>query len=270
MALLALWETSERSDNDSAPTFYPIVSYRDAQAALDWLQQAFGFEKLFATPGADGAIAHAELSFGSGVLMLNTASAAGAQAEDWRDATESVYVAVEDPDAHCARARAAGAESRGARGDGLRLARVLGASLEGRHWHFGTYRPFPSGHELATAKDVLRSAQAAAEGALHQPVPVARRVLAGEGERPHRARQLLGVERRGAGPSRNAPFAQGSSCQVVSSGSAGSSRSSGRSAETAPSHVAGPAHTRSRSSAPGVPAKEARKGAGLPSGPSCV
>ena len=37
-------------------------------------------------------------------------------------------------------------------------------------------------------KDVLRSAQAAAEGALHQPVPVARRVLAGEGQRSHRAR----------------------------------------------------------------------------------
>ena len=129
-----------------APTFYPIVSYRDAQAALDWLQQAFGFEKLFATPGADGAIAHAELSFGSGVLMLNTASAAGAQAEDWRDATESVYVAVEDPDAHCARARAAGAEiTRELEETDYGSREYSARDLEGRHWHFGTYRPVPSG-----------------------------------------------------------------------------------------------------------------------------
>ena len=129
-----------------APTFYPIVSYRDAQAALDWLQEAFGFKKLFATPGADGAIAHAELSFGSGVLMLNTASAAGAQAEDWRDATDSVYVAVDDPDAHCERARGAGAEiTRELEETDYGSREYSARDLEGHHWHFGTYRPSPSG-----------------------------------------------------------------------------------------------------------------------------
>jgi uncharacterized glyoxalase superfamily protein PhnB len=129
-----------------APTFYPIVSYRVAQAALDWLQEAFGFEKLFATPGPDGAIAHAELSFGTGVVMLNTARAAGEQASDWRDATRSVYVAVEDADAHCERARAAGAEiTRGLEDTDYGSREYSVRDLEGHHWHFGTYRPSPGG-----------------------------------------------------------------------------------------------------------------------------
>jgi uncharacterized glyoxalase superfamily protein PhnB len=129
-----------------APTFYPIVSYRDAQAALDWLREAFGFEKLFATPGPDGTIAHAELSFGTGVVMLNTARAAGAEAPDWRDATQSVYVAVEDADAHCERARAAGSEITRELEDTEYGSREYSArDLEGHHWHFGTYRPSPGG-----------------------------------------------------------------------------------------------------------------------------
>ncbi|MGH3012866.1 MAG: VOC family protein [Gaiellaceae bacterium] len=129
-----------------APTFYPIVSYRDAQAALSWLQEAFGFESLFATPGPDGTIAHAELSFDTGVVMVNTARAAGEQTPDWRDATQSVYVAVEDADAHCERARAAGAEiTRELENTEYGSREYSARDLEGHHWHFGTYRPAPAG-----------------------------------------------------------------------------------------------------------------------------
>lgn len=129
-----------------APTFYPIVSYRDAQAALDWLGEAFGFDKLFATPGPDDTIAHAELSFGSGVVMVNTARAAGAGSPDWRDAAQSVYVAVEDTEAHYERAQAAGAEITRELEDTEYGSREYSArDLEGHHWHFGTYRPSPAG-----------------------------------------------------------------------------------------------------------------------------
>ena len=129
-----------------APTFYPIVSYRDAQAALDWLGEAFGFDKLFATPGPDDTIAHAELSFGSGVVMVNTARAAGAGSPDWRDAAQSVYVAVEDTEAHYERALAAGAEITRELEDTEYGSREYSArDLEGHHWHFGTYRPSPAG-----------------------------------------------------------------------------------------------------------------------------
>jgi uncharacterized glyoxalase superfamily protein PhnB len=126
-----------------APTFYPVLSYRDAPAALAWLQEAFGFEQLFATPGPDGSVAHAELGFGTGVVMLNTGAGA-AQPADWRQAAQSVYVAVDDPDAHCGRARAAGAEITRELEDTDYGSREYSArDPEGHHWHFGTYRPAP-------------------------------------------------------------------------------------------------------------------------------
>jgi uncharacterized glyoxalase superfamily protein PhnB len=128
---------------DARPTVYPVLSYRDAAAALDWLQKAFGFEQLFATPGEDGTIVHAELSAGNGVIMLGSGAGPNASA-DWRSVPQSVYVAVEDTDAHYARARAAGAEITREPEDLDYGSREYSArDLEGHHWHFGTYRPGP-------------------------------------------------------------------------------------------------------------------------------
>jgi uncharacterized glyoxalase superfamily protein PhnB len=128
---------------ETRPSFYPIVTYRDAQGAIDWLHEAFGFEKLFATPGEDGKVVHAELSFGTGILMVGTGSGPD-PAWDWRSAPQSVYVAVEDPDAHCERARAAGAEITRELEDMEYGSREYSArDLEGHSWHFGTYRPAP-------------------------------------------------------------------------------------------------------------------------------
>jgi len=128
---------------DSRPTIYPILTYRDAAGAIDWLQQAFGFEQLFATPNPDGTIAHAEMSFGTGVIMLGTGQGPAATPE-WRTAPQSVYVAVEDADAHCAHARAAGVEIIRELEDMDYGSREYSArDLEGHYWHFGTYRPAP-------------------------------------------------------------------------------------------------------------------------------
>ena len=119
-------------------------------------------------------------------------------------------------------------------------------------------------------EDVRGRTLAAAKGALHLPVPVAGGVLARKGQGLHRPGQLVGVEREACERAEYAPCAHGSSRQVERSGAAPSSSSSGRSAATEATQVPGPAHTRSRSSAPGVPANEAANGAGPPSGPSCV
>jgi uncharacterized glyoxalase superfamily protein PhnB len=122
-------------------TIYPVLTYRDAPAALDWLQRALGFEKLFATPGPDGGIVHAELSFGTGIVMLGNGPGPSPDA-DWRSAAQSVYVAVEGADAHCERARAAGAVITREPEDLDYGSREYSArDLEGHHWHFGTYRP---------------------------------------------------------------------------------------------------------------------------------
>jgi len=51
----------------------PALRYRDAAAAIDWLCSAFGFEKQMVVPGPDGTIAHAQLTFGNGMIMIGSA-----------------------------------------------------------------------------------------------------------------------------------------------------------------------------------------------------
>ena len=130
---------------DARPTVYPVLAYRDAAAAFDWLPEAFGFAQLFATADEDGRIVHAELSFGTGVIMLGSGGGPNGTA-DCRSSPQSVYIAVEDADAHCARARAAGGEiTREPEDTGYGSREYSARDLEGHHWHFGTYRPTPKG-----------------------------------------------------------------------------------------------------------------------------
>jgi uncharacterized glyoxalase superfamily protein PhnB len=48
----------------------PTMRYRNAPAAIEWLCRAFGFEKQLAVPDQDGGIAHAQLTFDNGMIML--------------------------------------------------------------------------------------------------------------------------------------------------------------------------------------------------------
>jgi len=98
---------------EKRPTFGSSICYEDAAAALDWLETAFGFERSMVITGPDGKIAHAEMEFGDGYIMIGQKWAdffeppAGVGGKN----TQFLHVHVEkDIDAHCARARAAGAE----------------------------------------------------------------------------------------------------------------------------------------------------------------
>ena len=130
----------------------PSLRYADAAKAIDWLCDAFGFERHLVVPGENGAIAHAQLTFGNGMLMLGSGDEHGGRPFDQfvqppkqRDDVRSgsLYVIVEDADAHCVRARTAGAkildecrdEDYGGRGYTCR-------DLEGNVWTFGTYDPY--------------------------------------------------------------------------------------------------------------------------------
>jgi hypothetical protein len=53
-------------------TVIPCLRYRNAPAAIEWLCRAFGFEKHLVVPGDGETIAHAELSFGNGMIMLSS------------------------------------------------------------------------------------------------------------------------------------------------------------------------------------------------------
>jgi uncharacterized glyoxalase superfamily protein PhnB len=129
---------------DVKPTIYPFLRYDDASAALDWLERAFGFRKTMEVPGPDGTIVHAQTSFGTGVVML--ASARGAaiaqEPDDVVMARHGIYVAVEDADAHCERAKAAGAViTRELEDTEYDSREYFARDPEGYHWSFGTHRP---------------------------------------------------------------------------------------------------------------------------------
>ena len=121
------------------PTFFPYFGYRDAGAALEWLINVFGFEKIAELKGPDETIMHAELRFGNGVIMLSSSSD---PQERQTPAEHGIYVYVDDVDAHYERVKAAGAHIVFAPEDtgwGSRRYRVL--DPEGYEWSFGTYRP---------------------------------------------------------------------------------------------------------------------------------
>ncbi len=120
----------------------PYILYADAAAALEFLDKAFGFVERFRLPMPDGAIGHAEVGYEGNVVMLATAMEANGHASP-RDlpATHGLIVCyVDDVDAHCARARAAGAKILAEPEDqfyGDRVYRV--EDPEGHQWSFHTH-----------------------------------------------------------------------------------------------------------------------------------
>lgn len=88
------------------------LAYRDPRAALAWLETAFGFETFMLIEDAQGNVVHSEMRFGDGVLMVGGEWAAPYRSPAALDGkvTQSIHVTVDAVDAHCERARAAGAE----------------------------------------------------------------------------------------------------------------------------------------------------------------
>lgn len=127
-----------------APVFYPTLVYDAPIAALEWLVRAFDFKVLADHRAPDGSLAHAELSYGSGVIFLGAAKPdrGWAGPRDLAGLSQCVYVGLDDPDARCERSRAAGAEIIQEPRDTEYGSREYGAKdLEGHLWYFGTYRP---------------------------------------------------------------------------------------------------------------------------------
>lgn len=126
----------------TAPNIYPCLRYKDAKAAMAWLEKAFGFAKRVACDNPDGGIGHAEMSFGAGMIMLGSLGNEGVMA-GIPHGPQCLYVVVPDDIAgHHARAKAAGA----------RIIRDLAPTdygstdycaldPEGNFWSFGTYWP---------------------------------------------------------------------------------------------------------------------------------
>ena len=130
----------------SDPTVFPTLVYDDANAAIDFLTNAFGAER-HAVYGDNGTVQHAELRLGNGLVMFGSA---GADAKATRGGGGGVYVVVEDPDALCEKARGAGAEIVREPFDTDYGSREFGAKdPEGNVWYLGTYQPFAFDHSAA-------------------------------------------------------------------------------------------------------------------------
>jgi uncharacterized glyoxalase superfamily protein PhnB len=128
------------------PNIFPALRYRDADAAISFLKRAFGAEEKAVYRGDDGAVHHAELRLGAGIVMLGQYSEQGLLAgEPLRPlaSPSSIYVVVDDPDGHHQRAQAAGATIvRGLEDMDYGSREYIARDLEGNAWSFGTYDPY--------------------------------------------------------------------------------------------------------------------------------
>ena len=127
-----------------APRLYPALRYKNAAKMIDWLGEAFGFS-VHARYGEGDVVHHAELAFGSSMIMLGTArddDYGKMVGEPGSGGGKSIYVAVDDADAAYARAKKAGAkiiQELTDRDYGSR--EFICRDPEGNVWSFGTYWP---------------------------------------------------------------------------------------------------------------------------------
>lgn len=130
-------------------TIMPCLRYRDAPAAIEWLCNTLGFEAALVIRNEDDTVAHAQLTYGNGMIML--ASVVDSEygrllkqpAEIGTFVTQSSYLVVNDADQVHERVLQAGGtvllplqdEDYGGRGFTCR-------DPEGHVWSIGTYDPW--------------------------------------------------------------------------------------------------------------------------------
>jgi uncharacterized glyoxalase superfamily protein PhnB len=124
------------------------MRYRDAPAAIAWLCDTFGFEAQLVVRNEDGSIAHAQLAFGNGMIMLGSAfdteygRLLKQPSETGGFVTQSAYLVVNNADLVYGRVLEGGGkilldikdEDYGGRG-------FTCSDPEGHVWSIGTYDP---------------------------------------------------------------------------------------------------------------------------------
>jgi uncharacterized glyoxalase superfamily protein PhnB len=132
---------------ENPPFVWASVNYRDAQAAIRFLTEAFGFVSTatYTAEDDEAVVHHAELLWPEGGgIMLGTADRPDSPFSQLPTGSASVYVVTDQPDAVFKRATGAGAEvvrelrdeDYGSRGFSVR-------DPERNIWSFGTYRGHP-------------------------------------------------------------------------------------------------------------------------------
>ena len=133
-------------------TIIPTMRYDDAPKMIDWLCDTFGFTRHLVVDDGQGGIAHAQLTRNEAMIMVGSArddvfGQLQSTAKALGGVSQSAYIIVDDVDAICDKARAAGAiivmepkdEDYGGRVFSCR-------DPEGQIWNFGTYNPWLAEH----------------------------------------------------------------------------------------------------------------------------
>jgi uncharacterized glyoxalase superfamily protein PhnB len=133
-----------KPNGHEAPRLYHTMRCKDAEAMIAWLKTNLGFTERVVYR-KEGTVVHAELAFGSSILMLG-AHREDAYAKQVGDIngrrTDAVYLAVDDPDALYAKVKASGARIEMELQDTDYGSRDFSArDPEGGLWSFGTYWP---------------------------------------------------------------------------------------------------------------------------------
>jgi len=138
------------------PPISPLLFYRDARAALDFLQRGFGFETRMVVDDGQGGVIHSESVFEEHVVMVCGPPPAPKYASPLDlggRRTGSIHVQLKRGiDALCERARAAGATIEREPADqpyGDRVFTCL--DPEGHAWSFGQEVQALSAEEMAAA-----------------------------------------------------------------------------------------------------------------------
>ncbi len=126
----------------------PTLRYREARRMIDWLCDAFGFERHLVVEDDGGGIVHAQLVIGNGMIMLGQAR--DGEFDSYQKppgelggTTQSPYIVVPDADAIYRRAKSAGAKIVVEIADQDYGGRLFSCrDPEGHLWNFGTYDPW--------------------------------------------------------------------------------------------------------------------------------
>ena len=140
-----------------ATAIIPSILYNDATAAIDWLCNAFWFEKHLIVPDDNGLIVHAQLTLGDIMIMIGSTQRQSdytklikQPADIGNFEMQSPYIVLAENDiyAHYKKAKEYGAKMV----IELRIEDYGGKNyscydLEGHLWNFGSYNPWIAEHK---------------------------------------------------------------------------------------------------------------------------
>jgi uncharacterized glyoxalase superfamily protein PhnB len=127
-------------------SFYPLLRYRDARAALRWFKDVFGAEEVLVVPGPGDSIVHAQIRLHGAIIMLASVRDSDPSVRSPAEAgfvTSINVMAVDDVDAYYQRLQRLGAKITAplASADGGQRRGFNVEDLEGQIWRFDVYRP---------------------------------------------------------------------------------------------------------------------------------